>query len=141
MSIKILFEKDNFLLKEDVNERSITHKLAEYIQQQFPNWNVDCEYNKIGVIIKKLHGIRECSNNRSTDKVYPDIIIHKRNQTENLVVIAVKKGVNGQECDKQKLIMFTSEEDYKYFLGLFIIFNKLDEPKLTWFKEGKELSH
>jgi hypothetical protein len=36
-AINLLFKNDSFLLKESVNERSITHKLAEYLQQQFPD--------------------------------------------------------------------------------------------------------
>jgi len=40
-----LLKKDGYLLKNSVNERSITHKLAEYYQVLFPEWNVDCEYN------------------------------------------------------------------------------------------------
>lgn len=41
-----LIASDDYLLKLDVNERSITHKLAEHYQKFFPDWNVDCEYNK-----------------------------------------------------------------------------------------------
>ncbi|MCL1902495.1 MAG: hypothetical protein FWG18_02595 [Alphaproteobacteria bacterium] len=33
-------------MKNEVNERSQTHKLAEYLQYLLPHWNVDCEYNK-----------------------------------------------------------------------------------------------
>jgi hypothetical protein len=46
-SINKLMEFDDFLLEKDVNERSITHKLAEYMQQEFKDWDVDCEYNRM----------------------------------------------------------------------------------------------
>ncbi len=38
-----LYRSDQELLEVDANERSITHKLAEHIQKEFPEWNVDCE--------------------------------------------------------------------------------------------------
>jgi hypothetical protein len=46
MGTELLLENDRYLLERNVNERSITHKLAEYYQDLFKNWNVDCEYNK-----------------------------------------------------------------------------------------------
>lgn len=39
-------KEDRRLSVCDVNERSQTHKLAEYIQQALPEYNIDCEYNK-----------------------------------------------------------------------------------------------
>ena len=45
-SIEDLFDRDLFLLQEDVSERAITHKLAEYIQTRIPDFNIDCEYNR-----------------------------------------------------------------------------------------------
>ena len=38
----------------DANERSLTHKLAEYLQCEFPDWHVDCEYNRHGLDVKRL---------------------------------------------------------------------------------------
>lgn len=37
---------DRYLLENNLNERAITHKLAEYYQLLFREWNVDCEYNR-----------------------------------------------------------------------------------------------
>ena len=44
-SVKTFLDKDSYLLHHNIYERSITHKLAEYLQYNFPNFNVDCEYN------------------------------------------------------------------------------------------------
>jgi hypothetical protein len=41
-----LVTHDGYLLACDLNERSITHKFAEHLQRKFPEWNVDCEYNR-----------------------------------------------------------------------------------------------
>lgn len=46
ISLNKLVRHDSYLLLEDVNERSITHKLAEYLQRVYPEWNVDCEFNR-----------------------------------------------------------------------------------------------
>lgn len=45
-ALERLIDLDGHLLEIDANERSITHKLAEYLQQEFPKYNVDCEYNR-----------------------------------------------------------------------------------------------
>lgn len=44
-ALRKLYVRDNYLLENDAHERSITHKLAEYLQQLFPDYDVDCEYN------------------------------------------------------------------------------------------------
>lgn len=57
----------------DVNERSQTHKLAEYIQQTLPDYNIDCEYNKNLTKDKELdftkivHSIKTFLNERGRD--------------------------------------------------------------------------
>lgn len=139
IALGILFKNDTFLLKNSVHERSIAHKLAEYLQNQFLDWEVDCEYNLKGLKPKELEGINQCSTQRTTDRVLPDIIIHKRNKNHNLVVIEIKTNNQDDVCDIEKLKLFSDQsKDYKYVLGLFIKFNSLDVPSLRWFKNGKE---
>lgn len=48
IALGVLQKNDSFLLENEVNERTIAHKFAEYLQKQFPDWNVDCEYNRMG---------------------------------------------------------------------------------------------
>jgi len=102
-AIRTLFNQDAFLLEHNANERAVSHKLAEYLQQQFPDYNVDCEYNRDGSDIKKLDGIRECESNK-TDRVLPDILVHIRGHDEdNLIVIEIKTNLNNESCDTKKL--------------------------------------
>ena len=123
-------------MENDVSERSIAHKLAEYLQIQFPDWNVDCEYNRKGLEPKALHGIRECAGHEDSDLVVPDIIVHLRNSQNNLLVIELKKRRLSKQCDCKKLELFTDMKgDYRYILGLFIEFEDCS-PKLTWFRNG-----
>ncbi|MHA1749061.1 MAG: hypothetical protein ACTSYF_10535 [Promethearchaeota archaeon] len=108
------------MLENDVSERAITHKLAEYIQEQFPDWNVDCEYNRDGHDPKRVNLIN------GPDKVYPDIIVHKRGPNgPNLMVVEVKKSndtrQNGEEHDRQKLNAYLQGLSYK--VGVLVVFN------------------
>ncbi|MFZ2969717.1 MAG: hypothetical protein WA063_01065 [Minisyncoccia bacterium] len=133
-----LFRNDEFLLENEVHERSVAHKLAEYLQLSFPGYHVDCEYNRHGISTKKLP--REC-NGENKENVFPDIIIHHRGYDNNLFVIEIKpnKSPTVDECDKAKLIEFTKlEGEYKYQLGLFIGFDHLNEPQIVYYKDGKQ---
>ena len=139
IALGLLYKNDTFLLEESVHERSIAHKLAEYLQQQFPDWHVDCEYNKHGISVKKLP--RECRNEHK-DNVYPDINIHHRNTDDNLVIFEIKpnKSSTVNECDEIKLVEFTKHGgDYRYSLGVFIGFDGLNEPQIVFYQDGKKI--
>ena len=74
-SIKKLLKEDKFLLENLANERSVSYKLAEYLQKSFgKKFNVDCEYNLNKLETKTLDGINECNKQRRTNRIYPDII-------------------------------------------------------------------
>lgn len=140
LAINILFEKDSFLLENGISERSVAHKLAEYLQVLFPEWNVDCEYNKKGVDPKELVGIKDCDYERTTDRIYPDIIIHKRNKKENLLVIEIKITSGQSACDIKKLELLTKKgknKKYEYDFGAYIEFNKKKKHEILWYKDGK----
>lgn len=140
-----LFELDKFLLENKVHERSIGHKLAMYLQAKFDDYDVDIEYNKHGIDIKKL------PRNYATyheDKVYPDIIVHRRGKIKcNLLVIELKATPKTDDCDAKKLELFTKNYgEYEYKYGLFIGFNIMEPPTMHWYKNGvkihfRKLSH
>lgn len=44
--LKKLRESDFQLLEINVNERTISHKLAEHLQKNIVDLSVDCEYNR-----------------------------------------------------------------------------------------------
>lgn len=120
-----LLHHDAYLLEHDVNERSITHQLAIHVKQQFPTWDVDCEYNRNHALPKRLQlpareDIRADDLNATT--VFPDIIVHHRGSDENLVVIEVKKSSNRESDDGDhcKLSGFLKQRGYR--LGVFFRF-------------------
>lgn len=113
-----LVKTDRELLDNDVNERSITHKLAEHIQREFRYWHVDCEYNRNWQMPKMLEGKYFAGvhpDDIHARTVYPDIIIHHRGIPDNLVAIEVKKRSNpdGLEMDRAKLAGFRDQLGYK----------------------------
>src|ERR1051325_2546005 len=80
-----LLKNDLSLLQNDVSERAITHKIAEYLQDGIPNLNVDCEYNRnfeLGELAIKRLMIRKPNELGEDDPLaispYPDIIAHRR---------------------------------------------------------------
>jgi hypothetical protein len=138
--VGILFKADSDLLENEVNERSISHKLAEYLQPHFPDWNVDCEYNRKGPHPKVLEGISECSEQKKTDRIYPDIIIHRRNTDHNLLVIEMKYS-SDDPCDLKKLELLTATTGgFRYVLGLFLRLDGKAARPLRWFMTGQEIA-
>lgn len=121
---KKLLENDIDLLKNDVNERSITHKMAEYLQQEFIGYHVDCEYNRDGHFTKKLKVKNIKTDDIEAQTIYPDIIIHKRgNNDNNFVIIEAKKSCVNEikkNEDIQKLKEYKKQLNYEY--AIFITF-------------------
>lgn len=136
-----LYGYDRELLEANVNERSISHKLAEHLQTEFPEWNVDCEYKRRGYEPKRLQLERWHArpDDIKAKTIFPDIIIHHRLTDENLAVIEVKKTHGQAETkDIQKLELFTKTKQYRYKYGLLLQI-ALDCPsELRLYKNGCE---
>lgn len=158
--------RDVYLLREDVSERAITHKLAEYLQHEFGSfYSVDCEYNRNFLLQGRSKKIRlledEVSKIVDTKSpleiindvayrelsVYPDIIIHKRGGSDNLLVVELKKSNNqiGNRLDTLKLVAYTDPSEannLNYQYGLYINLNmKLyRNDELIWYKDGKVIA-
>ena len=124
-------EQDLQLLELCVDKRAATHRIACYLQNYFPDWHVDCEYNRKGRNQKTLEG----------ELVIPDIIIHRR-EKENLLCIEAKKDGISLKDDRNKLCGFTKTDgEFGYQFGLLIILS-LDKPfdiNLEWYKNGRQL--
>jgi len=134
-----LYGYDRELLDVDANERSITHKLAEHLQCEFPKWNVDCEYNRKGYDPKRLSLKFDSVNPDDTEAktVYPDIIVHQRMSPKNLLIIEVKKA-NGRDDTKdvEKLRAFIKEPQYKYQYGLLLKLNRSGCAEAKLYQNG-----
>lgn len=153
--IDTLYERDLCLLTNDVNERTITHKLAEYLQWCIPTLNVDCEYNrnfeagerKPKSIYLLEEEARKSIYEDTARSANPDIIVHRRlKNDENLLIIEVKKSTSREDYDfdRRKLIAFTEprgKNPYSYKYGVFLEFEtgvpKPSKPIPLWFCEGE----
>jgi len=157
-AIATLKDKDNFLFKNDISEWAISHKIAVYLNDRFPGLDVDCEYNgyaksdKNKKYIMILRGkIEQLGKSKDSDKderllkrlVYPDIIVHKRGEEQNLLIIEIKKEKNkDSDFDREKIRRYTSpeyENDLNYKLGALIIFTTGKEEiphTIEWYEEG-----
>ncbi len=163
IALLCLLNNDGTLLRRDLSEQSMTHKLAEYLQPLFVGYNVDCEYNgnvkagngrkRIDVIKNALlHSglLREKEQGDDNDlierAVFPDIIVHVRESIEsNICIIEVKKSTStvGVAYDFIKLSTYTRKvfaNDLNYQLGIFIeLATKSDDIGYTMlcFKDGE----
>ncbi len=113
-----LLKHDSYLLEKDVNERSISHRLAGYLQSQFSGWHVDCEYNRNHDDVKRLQLAPRHATDQDVEAVtvFPDIIVHQRSTDKNLLVIEIKKTTSREkrDYDIKKLMAFKGELQYTF---------------------------
>lgn len=133
---------EQYLFQNDLGERTLEAKLSKYLQEEFEEFNVDCEYNRNLDEVKRLVRIKEYvkerrKNNMLTDfeeshgiNVSPDIIVHIRgNNSNNKIIIEIKKDdshIDDVKFDKAKIEAYKSE--LKYSLGIFL---KIEKDKIT----------
>ena len=148
--LELLEKNEKEIIQNDINERTIVHKLAEYMQKEFPDLNVDVEYNRnlefgegtpkyIQEIdreyVKLIRG--DSLELRGHSKfyhehvrqitTYPDIIVHERGTNyHNVLIIEVKKSNNNTDwaLDEAKLKAFTTSKcnsGYGFQLGMHLI--------------------
>lgn len=119
-ALEMLVRNDQHLLHYDVNERSISHRLACHLEPFFSDWDVDCEYNRNHDDPKRLNieSRHTSDNDLEAITVYPDIIVHKRNTDDNLLVIEMKKTSSQEDddYDLRKLDAFKRQLGYHYCL-------------------------
>lgn len=160
-----LITEDQWLLDHDLSEQSISHKLAVYIQENFTDYNVDCEYNgnvddgggrkHINLIYEELNKmglLKESETDLDSElvrrAVLPDIIVHIRGSNQhNLCIVEVKKSTStvSQDYDYLKVHAYTGlkyENTLLYQLGILILFNIGNMGTaytLSFFKNGEQV--
>jgi hypothetical protein len=118
------------LLKRQLNERTITARLALHLQKEVgKEYFVDCEYSKMRREDSDRDVPKALINWPDKTRVYPDIIIHKRtpDSRNNLAVIEAKwrKGDREAENETEKVRAYIDDPNLKYQYGFILI---LDEP-------------
>ena len=164
-----IFEKakEKFLKDEkeiieiDINERTLSARLMFHLQtilledelyrEKYKTYSVDCEYNRINEIeykiLKVCEYIEKTKNFEEVDKkVYPDIIVHKRNENNNLIVIEMKKAnsyIKKKENDKNRLKAMTNPRklnNFNFILGVYFEVDTTGNNNhiIEFFVNGKE---
>jgi hypothetical protein len=115
-ALAYLMAKDLSLLKNDLAERTIAAALMTHLGRVFPEWNVDVEYNRMGEAPKRAGW------NQDLALVYPDVIVHIRGSSKNLLAIELKKSSNpeGKEDDVRKLRAYRTDGELAYQHCLFL---------------------
>lgn len=103
-------------------ERSVVFRFAYYLQNElskiskYSELNLDCEYNRKGVGIKRIPGFE--------NGIYPDVILHTRNEDKNNILIIEFKSYWNDEIDRDEekiKSMINISGDYKYKYGIVVI--------------------
>jgi hypothetical protein len=115
-----LLANDHRLLDINANERSITFRFAMYLQSHFPDWTVDCEFNRDGVEPKKLEHLElnPDSEDEEAKTVFPDVIVHQRGTKQNYLVLEFKKSTSrvDRQIDLRKLHGYKEQLGYSHAL-------------------------
>ena len=146
-AVQRLLKDDHFLLEYDVHEQAITHRIAVYIEPMFPEHHVDCEYNND---LDSESGRKQIKypDNFKESNVRPDIIVHHRGlngKQHNILIMELKKLPSTEEdlcMDRNKLIKFTSQEQYHHFCyqcGALVklgVKDRAGEVEIEWFENS-----
>lgn len=125
-----------YLLINNSSERAITHRLAVMLENNFDEWDIDCEYNRNQDEVKRLMYAIPSEHSVEEKDVVPDIIIHERMTENNLLVVEVKKSTNHETNDKDLAKLRAFKEQLSYQNALFVRFlvgvEKPDIEHMEW---------
>src|SRR6202011_5448742 len=94
-AIEEFYARETHLLEKDLGERTLTHRLAVYVEKQFAGWEVDCDYSRLGERTLRLpRGSIVSTDDHLGKSIYPDIVVHQRGIPNNLLAIAARKAAN-----------------------------------------------
>jgi hypothetical protein len=127
-ALQEFYAQEGFLLDRDLGERTLTHRLAVYVERQFSGWQVDCNYDRLGERTLRLpHGSVVSTDDHLGKSIYPDIVVHQRDIPNNLLAIEVRKDSNHQpiEHDQHKLQALTDPHVwFAYATGVLVILGR-----------------
>ena len=164
-----IFEKaKNKFLKEEkeiieinVNERTLSARLMFHLQtilledklyrEKYKTYSVDCKYNRMNEYkikaLKRYENFEIDDNSDKIRKIFPDIILHKRKEEDNLIVIEMKKSTSNnidcKEKDRERLKIMTNLNDpnnFNYTLGVYFKVDTTGNNNhiIEFFVNGKE---
>ena len=139
LAINKFNDKETYLLENNLSERCICSKFAEYLSielesSEFAAYEVDVEYNRVN------HGVENSPKTLCDQKIVVDLIVHKRGYNnitgfDNLICIEMKKSndsrrLQGIRDDEDRLRKLTDYQySFNYQIG-FMIIADIKEKKL-----------
>jgi hypothetical protein len=127
-ALQEFYAHESFLFEKDLGERTLTHRLAVYLEKQFPGWEVDCDYSRLGERTLRLpKGSVVSTDDHLGKSIYPDIVVHQREIPNNLLAVEVRKAGNHQppEHDQHKLRGLTDPHLwFAYGIGVYLVLDK-----------------
>lgn len=160
-ALDTLYDNDSLLFilndGEGVSERCIVFRFAMYLQELFPDYYVDCDFNASWnyelLNDGKYHGTKVNGkliedSDGSLRHRFPDIIVHKRDYPEicdpfvnetlgDLFCLEIKKSNNYKDREKDWNVLQKMTSSYTYKYGFHLILGKKKE-KTKWkiFRDG-----
>jgi hypothetical protein len=127
-ALKEFYAREAFLFEHDLGERALTHRLAVQLERQFPDFEVDCDFDRLGPRTMNLpHGSIVSTDDHLAKSIYPDIVVHQRVVPNNLLAIELRKADNHQpiEHDRHKLRALTDPHIwFAYGIGAMLSLGK-----------------
>jgi hypothetical protein len=144
--LRTLYDRDAMLFERNsgrgVCERCLVFRFAMYLQEVFPEFFVDCDYNSAVENGRDLRGKPITNRDGTTTKRFVDIIVHKRRTVgqSDFICFEIKKWNNNCQQDSMKdrnnLRVLTSE--YRYQYGFHLVLGRtLQTAKWTIFQHGQ----
>ena len=100
------YAREAFLFEKDLGERTLTHRLAVHLEKQFPGWEVDCDYDRLGERTLRLpHGIDRLDR-RSSRQI--DLSRHRRAPARDSGKSARDRGPQGRQPSAARSTTSTS---------------------------------
>src|ERR1700761_3515845 len=131
-ALKELYAREAFLFEQDLGEGALTHRLAVQLERHFSDFEVDCDFDRLGARTVNLpRGAIVSTDDHLGKSVYPDIVVHQRAIPNNLLAIEVRKASNHQppDHDKHKLRGLTDPHLwFAYRIGVLVTLGKKGVP-------------
>lgn len=130
-TLEKFLKEDSYLSDVDANERSQTHKIAEYLQQILPEYNVDCEYNKNLRQEKTLNFfeiVNKIKDFLEDDSSSNELAGHERTTVLKLLEMITHRNIIADESNNPQTrdgnnyvgyLTFTDESQNKYIKRVF----------------------
>src|SRR6266436_6273998 len=119
------YAHETYLFEKDLGERTLTHRLAVHLEKQFPGWEVDCNYDRLGERTLRLpHGTIVSTDDHLAKSVYPDIVVHQREIPNNLLAVEVRKASNHQPVEHDQQQHADPHLWFAYRIGVLLLLGK-----------------